>query len=125
MFSETGSVQALRQAVRAELKVPVTARAPVRPAPVTFTVWSLPLLAVTVIGLPGLAPVLPSAGVMLSCTVSGDCDLPPPDLPPPLAWPLPEPVWQAAIRTLARQNVARSSSRCRRDRLSCSTPSSQ
>ena len=71
-FCDTGSVQWLCQAVRAALNEPVTARAPVRPAPVTLTVLIVPFVAVTVIGLEGLAPVLPFAGVMLSCTVFGE-----------------------------------------------------
>ena len=116
-----GSVQLLCQAVRELLKVPVTARSPVSPFPVTVTDLIVPLDAVTVIPLPGSAPVAPLAGVKLSCTVSGDCECLA-DVPPA---PLEEDDWQAAASTPAAQIMTKGASLRRLDRLSsCSTPTS-
>src|SRR5215475_94539 len=79
-----GSVQSLCQAVFELFMVPLTARTPVS-SPVTSTLWSVPLVAVTVMPLRGSAPALPFAGVIVRPTVSGDgvflaCG-PPPVLP--------------------------------------------
>ncbi len=118
----TGSVQSLCQAVFELFRVPVTARCPVSPSPVTLTDLIVPLVAVTVMPLRGSAPELPLAGVMLSWTVSGGGEL----LPEvPVGLP-PEDDWQAAARMPTAQIAAMGASRRRFDRLSsCSTPSSQ
>src|SRR5215475_3691381 len=69
----SGSVQSLCHAVLELFMVPLTARTPVS-SPVTSTDLSVPLVAVTVMPLRGSAPELPFAGVMLTCTVFGECD---------------------------------------------------
>src|SRR5215813_3810432 len=118
---DTGSVQSLCQAVRELLKVPVSTRSPVSPAPLTVTDLSVPLDAVTVIPLTGSAPVVPLAGVKLSCTVSGDCECLR-GVPPA---PLLDDGWQAAASTPAAQITTKGASAGRFDRLSsCSTPTS-
>ena len=94
----------LCQAVPAAFIEPVTSSPPV----VTVTLLSLPLAAVTVMPLLGVAPLLPLAGVIDTCRPAGAADLPPlADVPL-----LPEHAETA--RPAAQQITAKTSHRCLR-----------